>query len=85
MKLQQLLCSAIVLFTLTSCYVGPGYGRPIGRPVGVRPVGTRPIGRPIVLPHGASPYHHNGVRYYQHRGVWYRPHAGGHIIVPRPY
>ncbi len=80
MKLHTLLCLAVVLFTLTSCYVGPGYHRP-----GAILVGPRPIGGPIVLPPGASPYHYRGVRYYQHRGVWYRPHAGGHIIVPRPY
>lgn len=75
MKIQHLVCSAVVLFTLTSCYVGPAYRRPV----------VRPMGGPVVLPYGARPYYHGGVRYYNHRGVWYRPHAGGHIIVPRPY
>lgn len=74
MKLKHLFCSALVLFTLTSCYVGPVYPRPI-----------RPVGPPVILPYGARPYYHGGVRYYEHRGVWYRPHAGGHIIVPRPF
>jgi len=75
MKLKHLLCSALVLFTLASCIVGPGYRRPI----------VRPVGRVVVLPYGARPYHYGGVRYYTHRGIWYRPHGGGHIIVPRPY
>jgi hypothetical protein len=77
MKLQHLFCSAIVLFTLTSCFVGPGYGRPI------RPV----VGPPIILPYGARPYPYGGVNYYEHRGVWYRPHpnGNGHFIVPRPF
>ena len=83
MKLKHLLCSALVLFSLASCVVGPGYGRPIVRPVG-RPV-VRPVGRPVVLPYGARPYHHGGVNYYNHRGVWSRPHGGGHISGPRPY
>lgn len=83
MKIQHLVCSAVVLFTLTSCYVGPAYRRPIVRPMG-GPI-VRPMGGPVVLPYGARPYYHGGVRYYNHRGVWYRPHGGGHIIVPRPY
>ena len=75
MKLQPLFCAAIVLFTLTSCYVGPAYRRPI------RPV----VGPPVILPYGARPHYYGGVNYYHHRGVWYRPHGGGHIICPRPY
>ncbi len=82
MKLKHLLFSAVVLVSLSSCIVGPGYGRPI-RPV----IGGPVIGPPVVLPYGARPYYHGGVRYYNHRGVWYgpHPHGGGHIIVPRPY
>lgn len=79
MKLHHLLCSTVVLFTLSACYVGPAYRRPI------RPVVGGPVVRPVLVPVGARPYYHNGVRYYTHRGVWYRPHGGGHIIVPRPY
>ena len=74
MKLQHLFCSAVVLFTLTSCYVGPAYGPPI-----------RPVGPPVILPYGARPYYHGGVNYYHHNGVWYRPHGGGHIVCPRPF
>jgi hypothetical protein len=96
MKLKHLLCSALVLFSLASCVVGPGYAGPIGRPVG-RPIGgpfggpfgrpvVAPYGvRPVVVPYGARPCLHGGVRYYNHRGVWYRPYGGGHVICPRPY
>ena len=76
MKLKHLFCSALVLFTLASCYVGPPVYRHQVRPI---------VGGPVVLPYGARPYYHGGVNYYHHNNVWYRPHNGGHIIVPRPY
>lgn len=75
MKIKHLLLCSIALLAMTSCYVGPPYGRPV----------VRPVGRPVIVPVGARPHYHGGVRYYSHRGVWYRPHAGGHIIVPRPF
>jgi hypothetical protein len=81
MKLKHLFFSAAVLLAMSSCVVGPGYRRPIVR----GPVYGGPVVRPVVVPVGARPHYHGGVRYYNHRGVWYRPHGGGHIIVPRPY